>query len=156
VDLNGRTVVLVDDVLYTGRTIRAAMDALVDFGRPRPSASRSSWTAAIASSRSAPTTWEERPTSSDEVVKSPWWRSTARTPSGSSGSRRPPTLRERDVTMNASRADTTPDVGWRQKHLLDVDVLSLAEIQLVMRTTDAMKEVLGRPSPRSLRCAART
>jgi pyrimidine operon attenuation protein/uracil phosphoribosyltransferase len=34
-DLNGVTVVLVDDVLYTGRTIRAAMDALVDFGRPR-------------------------------------------------------------------------------------------------------------------------
>ncbi len=34
-DLNGRTIVLVDDVLYTGRTIRAAMDALVDFGRPR-------------------------------------------------------------------------------------------------------------------------
>ncbi len=34
-DLNGRTVVLVDDVLYTGRTIRAAMDALIDFGRPR-------------------------------------------------------------------------------------------------------------------------
>ena len=34
-DLNGSTVVLVDDVLYTGRTIRAAMDALVDFGRPQ-------------------------------------------------------------------------------------------------------------------------
>ncbi|MFM2106641.1 MAG: hypothetical protein RL338_1673 [Chloroflexota bacterium] len=34
-DPNGLTVVLVDDVLYTGRTIRAAMDALVDFGRPR-------------------------------------------------------------------------------------------------------------------------
>ena len=34
-DLNGLTVVLVDDVLYTGRTIRAAMDALVDFGRPQ-------------------------------------------------------------------------------------------------------------------------
>ena len=33
-DLNGATIVLVDDVLYTGRTIRAAMDALVDFGRP--------------------------------------------------------------------------------------------------------------------------
>jgi pyrimidine operon attenuation protein/uracil phosphoribosyltransferase len=31
----GRTVVLVDDVLYTGRTIRAALDALMDFGRPR-------------------------------------------------------------------------------------------------------------------------
>ncbi|MGQ0670980.1 MAG: bifunctional pyr operon transcriptional regulator/uracil phosphoribosyltransferase PyrR [Actinomycetota bacterium] len=33
-DVTGRTVVLVDDVLFTGRTIRAAMDALVDFGRP--------------------------------------------------------------------------------------------------------------------------
>jgi pyrimidine operon attenuation protein/uracil phosphoribosyltransferase len=35
VDLDGRDVVLVDDVLFTGRTIRAALDALVDFGRPR-------------------------------------------------------------------------------------------------------------------------
>ncbi|HET9672593.1 MAG TPA: bifunctional pyr operon transcriptional regulator/uracil phosphoribosyltransferase PyrR [Actinomycetota bacterium] len=33
-DVTGRTVVLVDDVLYTGRTIRAAMDALTDLGRP--------------------------------------------------------------------------------------------------------------------------
>jgi len=32
--LEGRTCVLVDDVLYTGRTIRAAIDALLDFGRP--------------------------------------------------------------------------------------------------------------------------
>jgi len=34
-DISGTTVVLVDDVLFTGRTIRAAMDALMDFGRPR-------------------------------------------------------------------------------------------------------------------------
>jgi len=34
VDINDRTVVLVDDVLYTGRTVRAALDALTDFGRP--------------------------------------------------------------------------------------------------------------------------
>jgi len=33
--LDGVTVVLVDDVLYTGRTVRAALDALMDFGRPR-------------------------------------------------------------------------------------------------------------------------
>jgi len=32
--LEGRTVILVDDVLYTGRTIRAAIDALLDYGRP--------------------------------------------------------------------------------------------------------------------------
>lgn len=34
-DLTGRHVVLVDDVLYTGRTTRAALDALMDYGRPR-------------------------------------------------------------------------------------------------------------------------
>jgi pyrimidine operon attenuation protein/uracil phosphoribosyltransferase len=33
--LDGRTVIVVDDVLYTGRTVRAALDALVDIGRPR-------------------------------------------------------------------------------------------------------------------------
>jgi pyrimidine operon attenuation protein/uracil phosphoribosyltransferase len=33
-NVTGRTIVLVDDVLYTGRTIRAALDELVDFGRP--------------------------------------------------------------------------------------------------------------------------
>lgn len=35
VDISDKTVVLVDDVLYTGRTIRAALDALIDLGRPR-------------------------------------------------------------------------------------------------------------------------
>lgn len=34
-DVNGKTIVLVDDVLFTGRTTRAAMDALNDFGRPK-------------------------------------------------------------------------------------------------------------------------
>ncbi|NLA59051.1 MAG: bifunctional pyr operon transcriptional regulator/uracil phosphoribosyltransferase PyrR [Firmicutes bacterium] len=34
-DVNGKIVVLVDDVLFTGRTTRAAMDALIDHGRPR-------------------------------------------------------------------------------------------------------------------------
>jgi pyrimidine operon attenuation protein/uracil phosphoribosyltransferase len=34
-DIEGKNVVLVDDVLFTGRTVRAALDALNDFGRPR-------------------------------------------------------------------------------------------------------------------------
>lgn len=34
-DINGRNIILVDDVLYTGRTVRAALDALFDHGRPR-------------------------------------------------------------------------------------------------------------------------
>jgi pyrimidine operon attenuation protein/uracil phosphoribosyltransferase len=35
VDISDKTVILVDDVLYTGRTARAALDALIDMGRPR-------------------------------------------------------------------------------------------------------------------------
>jgi len=35
VNLNNKSVVLIDDVLFTGRTVRAAMDALFDFGRPK-------------------------------------------------------------------------------------------------------------------------
>jgi len=65
--------------------------------------------------------------------------------SGSSGSTRLPGRPEGGTAVNANLTPTTPDVAWRHKHLLDVDVLSLAEIQLVMRTTDAMKEVLARP-----------
>lgn len=34
-DINDKVIVLVDDVLFTGRTVRAAMDALIDLGRPR-------------------------------------------------------------------------------------------------------------------------
>src|SRR6185369_11293780 len=34
-ELDGKTVVLVDDVLFTGRTVRAAIDALFDYGRPQ-------------------------------------------------------------------------------------------------------------------------
>lgn len=54
--VDGRLVVLVDDVLFSGRTIRAALDALGDIGRPARYSSRSSSTAATANSRSAPTT----------------------------------------------------------------------------------------------------
>jgi len=44
--------------------------------------------------------------------------------------------------------DVAPEgqpVGWRHRHLLDVDGLSAADLQLVMRTADAMREVLARP-----------
>jgi pyrimidine operon attenuation protein/uracil phosphoribosyltransferase len=33
--IDDKTIILVDDVLFTGRTVRASMDALIDFGRPR-------------------------------------------------------------------------------------------------------------------------
>lgn len=34
-DINGKKIILVDDVLYTGRTVRAALDAIIDIGRPK-------------------------------------------------------------------------------------------------------------------------
>src|ERR1700739_41259 len=108
--LDGRTVVLVDDVLYTGRTIRAAIEALFDYGRParvqlavlverghrelpiragyvgeERAGARSSSTAATASARSARTTWgrtcRRRARSGSRCSSS---RSTRSTPSCSS------------------------------------------------------------------------
>jgi aspartate carbamoyltransferase catalytic subunit len=52
------------------------------------------------------------------------------------------------VPVAAPEVDSAPEsqaVGWRHRHLLDVDGLSAADLDLVMRTTDAMREVLGRP-----------
>lgn len=53
--IDGKTVVLVDDVLFSGRSIRAALDAIQSIGRPPSCAWRSSSTAGTGSSRSAPT-----------------------------------------------------------------------------------------------------
>jgi aspartate carbamoyltransferase catalytic subunit len=59
---------------------------------------------------------------------------------------------ESDATAEAAvpvpSVDVAPEtqaVGWRHRHLLDVDGLSAADLDLVMRTTDAMREVLARP-----------
>jgi pyrimidine operon attenuation protein/uracil phosphoribosyltransferase len=51
--IDDRVILLVDDVLYTGRTIRAALDALIDFGRPAPSSSSCWSTAATAAADQA-------------------------------------------------------------------------------------------------------
>ncbi len=44
--------------------------------------------------------------------------------------------------------DEPPRLPWRHRHLLDVDVLDWSEIELVLRTADAMTEVLARPIPK--------
>ena len=51
-------------------------------------------------------------------------------------------------SVDVPSVDAAPEsqaVAWRHRHLLDVDRLSGAELELVMRTTDAMREVLARP-----------
>ena len=49
------------------------------------------------------------------------------------------------VVPSVDVAPESQAVGWRHRHLLDVDGLSVADIDLVMRTADAMREVLARP-----------
>ena len=53
-----------------------------------------------------------------------------------------------DGELAVPSVDSAPEsqpVAWRHRHLLDVDGLSTADLDLVMRTTDAMREVLARP-----------
>ena len=54
------------------------------------------------------------------------------------------------MTFAAERAESAPSAPapWTHRHLLDVDVLSRADIDLVMRTADEMHEVLARPIPK--------
>ena len=83
--IDDRKILLVDDVLYTGRTIRAALDALIDFGRPRAIQLVVLSIAAIASCPSRPImsarTCRRR---SRRACRSACWRSTASTRSSSS------------------------------------------------------------------------
>jgi len=66
--LKEKKVVLVDDVLYTGRTVRAAMDALIDFGRPSSSSWRSWWTGDTGNFPSRPIMWARRSSPPQEEV----------------------------------------------------------------------------------------
>lgn len=60
---------------------------------------------------------------------------------------RPPEPRAAEVPA-ALTAPAAADGAWRRRHLLDLDDFTADELDLVMRTTDAMKEVLGREVPR--------
>ena len=81
-NLDNKRIVLVDDILYTGRTIRAALDALMDLGRP---------SRVIASFRSAPSSWAcSSPPPMRRMCASTSRRSTAAPPLRSRTSSRAP------------------------------------------------------------------
>ncbi len=155
--IDGRTIVLVDDVLYTGRTIRAAMDALVDFGRPQ------AIRLAVLVDRGhrelpirADHVGKNVPTSREELVKVHLEEI-----DGEDGveierldrrAGRVSLVVDPEAAAIVAAAvpsvDAVPGsqpVAWRHRHLLDVDGLTAADLELVMRTTDAMREVLARP-----------
>ena len=154
---------LVDDVLYTGRTIRAAMDALIDFGRPQ------AIRLAVLVDRGhrelpirADHVGKNVPTSREELVKVHLEETDGedgveieRLPVAERRGRRPdaePTGRPRPGSSSPGgrrrRRPRPSPSPWRHRHLLDVDGLTRPELELVMGTTDAMREVLARPIPK--------
>ncbi len=68
---------------------------------------------------------------------------------GSNGRRKPPAAPTRAAVAVADTPDELPGgATWQRRHLLDLDDFSRAEIELVLDTADAMKEVLAREVPR--------
>ena len=134
--IDGRTIVLVDDVLYTGRTTRAALDALTDFGRPR------SIQLVVLVDRGH----RELPIKADYVGKNV---PTSRQESVQVHLREldgvDEVLLQGEERMRFGRRQTTaaapPLTALRQRHLLGIADLSPEEIVLVLDTADAMKEV---------------
>ena len=118
--IDDKRILLVDDVLYTGRTIRAALDALIDFGRPkviqlvvldRSRAPRAADQGRLRRQEPADVAVAERPGAPD-------------------GSRRP--RRGRDSRI-------------MKKDLLGIADLSRDEIYLILDTAEAMREIGQRP-----------
>ena len=117
-DLDGRVVVLVDDVLFTGRTIRAALDALTDFGRPR----------AVQLAVMIDRGHRELPIRPDYVGKNL------------------PTRRDEAVDVQDDGVDLGRD--GQVRHLLAIDELGADGIDDVMRLTDSFVEVSERAIPK--------
>ena len=153
---------LVDDVLYTGRTIRAAMDALIDFGRPQAirlavlvdRGHRELPIRADHVGKNVPTSREELVRVQLEEVDGEDGGRIERSSAPAGRARRGTerllvTVVDRPRPPDGRRPARAPrPVAWRHRHLLDLDVLTSAELELVMGTTDAMREVLARPIPK--------
>ena len=122
--LEGRTVIIVDDVFYTGRTVRAAMDAIGSFGRP----------ARIQLATLIDRGHRELPIRADYVGKNL------------------PTAPGERVRLRFENVDDEPDGVWlKKKHehgttleskdLVGIRELSAEEITFVLDTADAFKQV---------------
>ena len=122
VDIDGRVVVLVDDVLYTGRTIRAAFDAVLDLGRPR----------AIRLAVLVDRGHRELPIRADYVGKNLPTRGRRGRAGAPRGDRR-----------RGRRLDWQGGAGM--KHLLTMDQLSADDITSILDTAASLRQVTDRP-----------
>ena len=125
------TVVLVDDVLFTGRTVRAAIDALFDYGRPRRVQ------LAVLADRGH----RELPIRPDYVGQEPADRAhRARERAGRGARRRG---RGRDLRARRRR-DNGQEGGGMKRHLLSVDDLTREDIERILGRAESFAEVSGR------------
>ena len=122
-DLSGRTIVLVDDVLYTGRTVRAAIDALFDYGRP----------ARVQLAVLADRGHRELPIRPDYVGKN---LPTAPRRAGECAARG-----DRRNRRGRDHAREGCDEGGVMKHLLAVEDLSREEMERILERAESFAEV---------------
>ena len=118
--IDGKTVVLVDDVLYSGRTIRAALDALNDVGRPR----------AVRLAVLVDRGHRELPIRADFV-----------------GKNLPTSLAERvAVRLDGDTTETARRVSiLMKKHLLSAADLTRDDAELILATAEEMRSLADRP-----------
>ena len=138
--IDNRKILLVDDVLYTGRTMRAALDALIDFGRPE----------AIQLVVLVDRGHRELPIKADYVGKNLPTVAGGERAGAAAGDRRTGRSRARkEVRHERSRENRRrgPGRGDRaaQQDLLGIADLTPEEISLILDTAEAMKEVGSRP-----------
>ena len=128
-DLDGKTVVIVDDVLYTGRTVRAALDELADFGRPAPDRCSACWW--TAGGRELPIQPTSSASGSAPGPATGWtcWSCRARRP------------RRRGTGRGAPDGRGTSPLG---KDLLGLEDLSADQIRLILDTAEPFKEISER------------
>ncbi len=131
--IDDRKILLVDDVLYTGRTIRAALDALIDFGRPR----------AIQLIVLVDRGHRELPIKADYVGKNLPTSLEAERPGAARRRSTAPTKWSSRGTHDDTEAPTAA-VTLQSRHLLGIDGLDADEITLILDTAEAMKEIGGR------------
>ena len=136
VELDGKPLLLVDDVLWTGRTLRAAMDAVADFGRP--SALK---TAVLVDrgGRELPIKADFAGITVDDVPADRRVNVRFRELDGRDG-----------IVIAAAETPRAPDsppatvTAWRHRHLLALEELSADEIRFVLDTAASLKEVSTR------------
>ena len=127
VDIDGMHVVIVDDVLYTGRTIRAALDELADFGRPRR----------IGFGR----THRPRRTRAPDPARRHRKENFPRSLAARRRARRRARWTERRDHRRTGAFDVTLSLG---KDLLGLEPLSSEQIQLILDTAEPFKEISER------------